>query len=82
MEIEKEIELIKDRNARVEKDKAWEISSARRFTIAAGTYIIAACWLLVIRDSYPWLKALVPTGGYLLSTLSLPIIKTWWLKGK
>ncbi len=78
MNIEQEIEQLKARNARVEKDKAWEVSWARRLTIAIATYIIAGIWLVMISDSNPWLKALVPAVGYLLSTLSIPIVKRWW----
>lgn len=80
MEIEKEIEIIKERNSRVEADKAWEISWTRRLFIAISTYVIAGIWLVVIKDSFPWLKAFVPSVGYLLSTLSLPFIKRWWIK--
>ncbi|OGE81859.1 MAG: hypothetical protein A3E98_03160 [Candidatus Doudnabacteria bacterium RIFCSPHIGHO2_12_FULL_48_11] len=78
MDIEKEIELIKERNHKVEADKAWEISWTRRLFIAAVTYVVAGIWLVWINDSYPWLKAFVPAVGYLLSTFSLPIIKDWW----
>jgi len=80
MDIEEEIEIIKERNKRVELDKEWERSWARRLFIALGTYVIAGIWLVVIHDTFPWLKAFVPTGGYLLSTLSLPFIKNWWFK--
>jgi hypothetical protein len=80
MEIEKEIELINKRNARVEMDKAWEVSWTRRLFIMAVTYVIAGVWLVLISDSYPWLKAFVPAGGYLLSTFSLPILRNWWVK--
>lgn len=78
MNIEKEIEAIKERNQRVEIDKAWEVSWTRRLFIAAVTYIIASVWLVLIHDTDPFLKALIPTVGYILSTLSLPIIKKWW----
>lgn len=78
--LEKEIELIKQRNLRVEADKTWEVSWARRMFIATSTYIIAGAWLVVIHDTFPWLKAFVPALGYLLSTLSLPFIKKWWIK--
>ncbi len=82
MEIEKEIEIIKERNSRVETDKAWEVSWTRRLFISVSTYVIAGIWLVVIHDSFPWLKAFVPAGGYLLSTLSLPFIKEWWVKSE
>lgn len=80
MDIEQEIDQIKERNMRVELDKAWERSWTRRLFIAAVTYVIASIWLVLIHDTNPFLKALVPTAGYLLSTLSLPFIKTWWSK--
>ena len=79
MDIEKEIEIIKERNNQVEKDKAWEVSWTRKLSITLGTYIVAGVWLVVIHDFYPWLKAFVPSVGYLLSTLSLPFIKNWWI---
>ncbi len=82
MEIEKEIELIRQRNARVENDKAWEISWTRRLFITSSTYVIAGIWLVLIHDTYPWLKAFVPAVGYLLSTLSLPVIKHWWTNSR
>ncbi len=78
MDIEQEIEIIKERNVRVEANKAWETSFVRRFFIAFATYCIAALWLRTIGETDIWLKAVVPTGGYLLSTLSLPFIKKWW----
>ncbi|PIP27641.1 MAG: hypothetical protein COX30_00795 [Candidatus Moranbacteria bacterium CG23_combo_of_CG06-09_8_20_14_all_39_10] len=79
MEIEKEIENIKERNRRVESDKGWEISWTRRLFIALVTYVVATCWLVIIQESLPLLKAVVPVAGYLLSTLSLPLIKKWWV---
>ena len=78
--LEKEIEEIKVRNLRVESDKAWEVSWARQLFIAVSTYIIAGIWLVVIHDTFPWLKAFVPSVGYLLSVQSLPFIKRWWIK--
>lgn len=79
-DLEKEIEVIKERNSRVEADKAWEVSWTRRIFIAVSTYIIAGIWLIIIHDTFSLLKAFVPSVGYLLSTLSLPVIKKWWTK--
>jgi hypothetical protein len=78
--LENEIEIIKGRNLKVETDKAWEVSFTRRIFISISTYIIAGIWLVAINDTFPWLKAFVPAVGYLLSTLSLPFIKKWWVK--
>ena len=80
MPIEKEIADIKIRNSRVEADKAWEKSFTRRGFISVMTYLIAFVWLLMIHDTVPYLKAIVPVLGYILSTLSLPIIKKDWVK--
>lgn len=78
MNIEQEILEIKERNKKVEQDKAWELSWTRRIVIAAITYIIAAAWLVVIHEPNLWWKAFVPVAGYILSTLSLSAIKNWW----
>lgn len=78
MDIEQEILQIKNRNKKVEQDKAWERSWTRRLSIAVFTYIIAEAWLLIIREPNSWLKGFVPVVGYILSTLSLPPIKRFW----
>ena len=76
------IKSIEERNKRVEADKAWETSFTRRFIITVITYFVVVLFLHLINVNKPWLNALVPTGGYVLSTLSLPFIKKWWLKLK
>ena len=81
-EILKEIEVIKERNKKVELDKAWEVSWTRRLSVAFGTYVVAIFWLIMIRESLPWLKAIWPVVGYVLSTLSLPAVKKWWGRNK
>ena len=76
--IERELEEIRNRNLRVTEDKAWELSIARRAIVLLITYA-CACLLLWLmgNDSY-WLNALIPSLGYLLSTLSLPWAKSHW----
>jgi hypothetical protein len=76
----KSIEDILKRNSRVELDKAWETSKTRRVLIAGITYITAASFLKLIGNEAYLINALVPVGGYLLSTLSLPFLKTWWIQ--
>lgn len=76
----KSVEEILQRNARVEIDKAWETSWTRRGIIAAITYGVAVFFMMRIGVADPHLNALVPTGGYLLSTLSLSIVKKRWIK--
>jgi hypothetical protein len=80
MEIEKEIMLLKQRNERVEADKAWEKSYFRVVSIALLTYITVSCALYLMHVSVPLLNALIPPIGYILSTQSLPFIKRWWLR--
>jgi hypothetical protein len=78
MNLEQEILALRERNKRVEADKAWEVSWTRKLTIAIITYIVAAAWLIVIHEPNLWWKAFIPVAGYVLSTLSLPPIKKWW----
>ncbi len=80
MSIEQDILEIKKRNQSVENDKAWETSKTRRFCIAIITYIIAAYYMRTLGINEYYLHALVPTGGYLLSTLALLTIKSIWIK--
>lgn len=81
-EIEKDIVTIKERNIRVELDKAWERSWVRRITIMILTFIIASIWLVIIDETNVLMKAIVPTLGYLLSTLSIPLVRKMWIKDK
>lgn len=76
----KSIEEVLKRNKRVEADKAWETSWTRRGIIASVTYCIAVLFMYRIGVNDPQLNAMVPTGGYLLSTLLLSFVKTWWVK--
>ena len=75
-----EIKTIQERNKRVEVDKAWETSFFRRIIITLMTYLVVVLFFWIIQVPYYWLNALVPTGGFVLSTLSLPFIKKWWIK--
>jgi len=77
---ENELETIKQRNLRVENDKAWEISWARKLSIAAMTYIVLVVYLPMLGLQKSYLHATVPVIGYLLSTLTLPVLKNLWLE--
>jgi len=74
------IEGILERNKRVEADKAWEGSWTRRGFIAALTYGTAVGFLWSTGNPSPFLSALFPPAGYLLSTMTLPPLKRWWVK--
>ncbi|VVC03915.1 Uncharacterised protein [Candidatus Burarchaeum australiense] len=78
-ELKRELHSIKQRNARVEADKAWETSAARRGLITLMTYVLAVILFVIIAAPNPWLTALVPAAAYALSTLTLPFVKDWWL---
>jgi hypothetical protein len=79
MDLELKIKEIEKRNLKVENDKAWETSWTRRLFIAGITYLIAFWFMNSIGVAEAYLNALVPVGGYLLSTLSLPFLKKIWL---
>lgn len=74
-----ELDDLKQRNARVEADKAWETSWTRKIIITALTYVIVMFYLAILGMERVYLHALVPAGGYFLSTLSLPVFKRWWI---
>jgi hypothetical protein len=79
-EITKKIEKIEKRNKKVEADKAWETSYTRRFFIAILTYLIVVLFFRILNLPKPFINAIVPTMGFLLSTLSISILKTIWLR--
>ncbi|MFH1030872.1 MAG: hypothetical protein V1770_06490 [bacterium] len=79
-ELKREIEEIKNRNSRVEADKAWEVSYTRKFIILILTYIIIVIFFYFAHLSKPFINAIVPTIGFFLSTLTIPIFKRWWIK--
>ena len=69
------IEQIAARNCTKELDKAWEQSLVRKVVIALVTYTSALTFLWIIKVSEPYLTALIPVGGFSLSTATLPPIK-------
>lgn len=77
--LKKEIKKIQDRNARVEKDKAWETSWVRRISISIITYILITIFLIIIKVEKPFLSAIIPAIAYLLSTVSIGLLKNWWV---
>lgn len=75
-----EIQSIKERNKRVEADKAWETSWVRRILIMCLTYIVIVIFFLVAQLPKPFLNALVPSVAFLLSTLTLDLFKKYWIQ--
>jgi hypothetical protein len=81
-ELEKRVEKIEERNKKVELDKKWETSYTRRFLLIVFTYLSIGLYMWVIGVESPWLNAVIPSIGFLLSTLTLPFFKKWWVKRK
>ena len=76
--LEKEVEIIKERNSRVEADKAWEVSYFRILLITFIIYVIELRYYIGSNSFF--LNAFVPAIGYFISVQSLPFIKKWWMK--
>ncbi|MFC1615878.1 hypothetical protein ACFL21_01950 [Patescibacteria group bacterium] len=79
-EIQKEIDKIKKRNKRVEIDKAWETSWARKIIILILTYFVVVLFFYFAELPDPLINAIVPAGAFVLSTLSIPLIKKLWIR--
>lgn len=77
---EKRLKEIENRNKRVEADKAWETSWTRKLSIAILTYLVVVAYLYFVIKIDPWLNALVPVVGYLLSTITISFLKKQWIK--
>lgn len=77
--LEQEVSKIKDRNSKVEADKAWETSFFRKVLIAILTYTVIVLFFYIADLQKPFINAIVPTIGFVLSTLSLPVFKNLWI---
>lgn len=78
--LEKEISQIKERNSHVEFDKAWETSLSRKALLIIFTYLAISLYMKAINIDKPWLNAIIPALGFLLSTLTLSFFKKLWAK--
>lgn len=76
--LEERIKEIEERNRRVELDKAWETSWFRRILLMIFTYLAIGLYMNAIKVPNPWLNAIIPSIGFLLSTLTLPFFKKLW----
>jgi len=82
LDIKKEVQQIKERNKKVEADKAWEISLTRKIIIVILTYLVIVIFFFIAELPKPWINAIVPSLAFVLSTLSLPLFKKIWFKFK
>ena len=79
-DFEKRLNAIEQRNKKVELDKAWETSLSRKIIIAVLTYATIVLFFFVAQLPKPFINSIVPTAGFVLSTLSLPFFKRLWIK--
>lgn len=75
-----EINKIKQRNNKVEIEKAWETSNFRKILIAVLTYFVVVIFFIFSWNDEPFISAIVPMLGFLLSTLSVSFFKEIWIK--
>ena len=79
-ELQLEIEEIKKRNQRVEADKAWKTSWTRKIVVSILTYIVIVVFFYFAGLPKPFINAIVPAVAFVLSTLTVPLFKKWWVK--
>lgn len=79
-ELDLRLKAIELRNHQVTVDKAWETSVSRRCLILLLTYFLIGSYMTIIGVSRPWLNAVIPSLGYLLSTITLHFFKSLWIK--
>ena len=78
-DLEKELKLVKQRNKRVEADKAWETSNTRKVLVGVLTYVVIVVFFKVAGLPKPFLNSVIPALAFLLSTLTIPLFKKYWL---
>ena len=78
-ELDYRVNKIEKRNKRVELDKRWEKSWTRKLTITGLTYAVILIYLFVVKNSNPWVNAIVPSLGFLLSHLALGWVRSLWM---
>ncbi len=74
------IDAIELRNKRVELDKSWETSLTRKIIIAVLTYCTVVLFFIAANLPKPLINSIIPTIGFLLSTLSLSFFQKIWSK--
>ena len=78
--LEDSLGRIIERNKKVEVDKAWETSLTRKTLLVTFTYLSVGLYMQAIGIENAWINAVIPSLGFLLSTLTLPFFKNLWLK--
>ncbi len=72
-DLEKRVAAIESRNAKVELDKAWETSWARRISIGLLTYGVIVIYLIAIGNDKPFIKrGCTGSGLFVLNACASP----------
>ena len=79
-QLKNDVASIKNRNKKVEADKAWETSLLRKILVAVFTYLVIVLFFFIADLPKPFTNAIVPTLGFILSTLTIPVFKKYWIK--
>ncbi|MDY6770661.1 MAG: hypothetical protein SV186_01745 [Candidatus Nanohaloarchaea archaeon] len=79
-QLEQEVDRIKQRNRKVERDKAWETSWSRRVLITVLTYLVIVVYFVSAGMQDPFTGAVVPAVAFVLATATLPWFKRLWLR--
>jgi hypothetical protein len=79
-DLQRQIDEIQKRNLRVEADKAWETSWTRKLILLMLTYTVVVIVFLSTDLPDPLLNAIVPSVAFVISTLTVPLCKQWWLR--
>lgn len=77
--LEARVGEIEDRNSRVELDKAWETSNFRKLSIFVLTYLVMVLFMHFAAIERPFISAVIPAIGFILSTLTMGYLKKWWI---
>lgn len=76
-ELEEEINKIKERNRRVETEKAWETSWTRKIMIVILTYVVIATFFIFAGNAEPLEDAIIPSVAFILSTLQAHLLRSF-----
>lgn len=77
--LSEEIEKIKERNKKVELDKAWETSWSRKILVSILTYFVIVIFFYFAKLPNPLVNSIVPALAFILSTSTLPLFKRLWI---
>jgi len=78
--LQQQINQIQDRNKKVETDKAWETSLTRKGILIILSYIVIVIFFLFAKLPDPFTNAIVPALAFVISTLTVPLFKNYWVK--